>query len=210
MPSTTSTPVSSPPPARKRSFAPVVNRDVRLLVLGSLPGDASLAQGQYYGHKQNRFWHLMGAVVGVDLPALDYGARLHALLAHGVGLWDVIAEARRDGSLDSNIRQQDNNDLLGLLEQLPALETIAFNGGTAARLGLKALQEHAARYRIVVLPSSSPAYTLAYADKRQAWLALQDSADDTGAVTTSVTIAVTIAVTTAVTTADTAATTTGA
>lgn len=164
-------------PARKRGFAPLVNAQVRLLVLGSLPGDASLAQGQYYGHKQNRFWQLMGAVIGVDLPALDYAARLDALLAHGVGLWDVIAEAIRDGSLDSNIRQQANNDLLGLLDQLPLLSTIAFNGGTAARLGMKALQEHAARYRIVVLPSSSAAYTLAYAEKLDAWLTLQSGRD---------------------------------
>lgn len=159
---------------RKRGFEPIVNEHISLLVLGSLPGDASLAQSQYYGHRQNRFWQLMAEVVGVDLPPLDYPARLEALLKNGVGLWDVIAEAQRDGSLDSNIRDQANNDLVGLLSSLPHLTTIAFNGGTAARLGLKALQEHASRYRIVKLPSSSPAHTLPYSEKMRAWLALRD------------------------------------
>jgi len=159
---------------RKRGFEPIVNEHIRLLVLGSLPGDASLAQSQYYGHRQNRFWQLMSEVIDVDLPPLDYPARLEALLKNGVGLWDVIAEAQRDGSLDTNIRDQANNDLVGLLSDLPHLTTIAFNGGTAARLGLKALQEHASRYRIVKLPSSSPAHTLPYSEKLSAWLALKD------------------------------------
>ncbi|MCU6432813.1 DNA-deoxyinosine glycosylase [Undibacterium sp. Jales W-56] len=159
---------------RKRSFDSVVDEHVRLLVLGSLPGDASLAQSQYYGHRQNRFWQLMSEVIDVDLPSLDYPERLQALLKNGVGLWDVIAEARRDGSLDSNIRDQANNDLVGLLFDLPRLTTIAFNGGTAARLGLKTLQEHANRYRIIKLPSSSPAHTLPYSEKLNAWLALKE------------------------------------
>jgi hypoxanthine-DNA glycosylase len=159
---------------RKRGFDPVVDAQIRLLVLGSLPGDASLAQGQYYGHRQNRFWQLMSEVIGVDMPSLEYPARLAALLKNGVGLWDVIAEAQREGSLDARIRDQANNDLIGLLADLPCLTTIAFNGGTAARLGLKVLQEHANRYRIVKLPSSSAAHTLPYKEKLRAWLALQD------------------------------------
>lgn len=158
---------------RKRGFDPVVDVNVRLLVLGSLPGDASLAQSQYYGHRQNRFWQLMSEVINVDLVPLDYPARLASLLKHGVGLWDVIAEAQRSGSLDTNIREQANNDLIGLLAALPHLTTIAFNGGTAARLGLKVLQEHASRYRIVKLPSSSPAHTLQYSEKLNAWLGLK-------------------------------------
>ena len=159
----------------KRGFAPVVNDHVRLLVLGSLPGDASLVQSQYYGHRQNRFWQLMSEVISVDLTSLDYQRRLQSLLENGVGLWDVIAEAQRDGSLDSNIRNQANNDLVGLIAGLPHLATIAFNGGTAARLGLKVLQEHANRYQIVKLPSSSPAFTRPYAEKLDAWLALKNS-----------------------------------
>ncbi|WP_254926497.1 DNA-deoxyinosine glycosylase [Janthinobacterium sp. PC23-8] len=161
------------PDTRKRCFDPVVNANTRLLILGSLPGEKSLAHSQYYAHPQNRFWMLLGAVLGVELKSLPYEQRLATLLAHGVGLWDVVAQAHRSGSLDSNIRARDDNDLVALIAGLPRLETIAFNGGTAARLGLKVLGAHASGYRIVSLPSSSPAYTLAYTEKLQAWQVLQ-------------------------------------
>jgi len=159
--------------ARKRCFDPVVDADTRLLILGSLPGEKSLAHSQYYAHPQNKFWRLLGEVLGVELTSLPYEERLATLLAHGVGLWDVVAQAQRAGSLDSNIRFRDDNDLVALAASLPRLQTIAFNGGTAAKLGIKVLGEHAQRYRIVSLPSSSPAYTLAYAQKLQAWLSLR-------------------------------------
>ncbi|MEO7496706.1 MAG: DNA-deoxyinosine glycosylase [Massilia sp.] len=157
---------------RKRCFDPVVDAHTRLLILGSLPGEQSLARSEYYGNRQNRFWTLMSEVLDVDLVALDYPARLAALLARGVGLWDVVAEARREGSLDSRIRERADNDLLALVGTLPALTTIAFNGGTAARLGMKVLGEHAERFRIIALPSSSPAYTAPYADKARLWQGL--------------------------------------
>ncbi|MEW7848220.1 DNA-deoxyinosine glycosylase [Massilia aurea] len=159
--------------SRKRCFDPIVDAATRILVLGSLPGAKSLAQQEYYGNKQNRFWMLMSEVIGRDLVALTYTARLQTLLENGVGLWDVVAEAERDGSLDSKIRDHTGNDLLALIAGLPHLKTIAFNGGTAARLGVKTLGEHAQRYRIVCLPSSSPAYTLRYADKLAVWLTLR-------------------------------------
>lgn len=165
---------------RKQCFAPVVDANTRLLVLGSLPGEKSLAQAQYYAHPQNRFWMLMSAVIGVQLPALDYATRLQTLLQHGVGLWDVVAQARRSGSLDSNIRDRDDNDLPALLARYPAIKAIAFNGGTAHRLGLKVLGEHASRYHIIVLPSSSPAYTLAYAEKLAGWTALRTVLERSG------------------------------
>lgn len=159
----------------KHGFAPVVDADTRLLVLGSLPGDASLAQDQYYAHRQNQFWRLMSAVIEVDLPPLAYAARLAALLEHGVGLWDVVARAQRDGSLDSGIRNHVHNDLPGLLAGLPRVNTIAFNGGTAARLGTRLLQGCAGQYRMITLPSSSAAHTLAFAEKSARWTALKGS-----------------------------------
>lgn len=158
----------------KRCFPPVVDPHTRVLVLGSLPGEVSLAQAQYYAHKQNRFWHLMSDVLGVDLVGLDYDSRLAALRKHRVGLWDVVAEARREGSLDSSIRDHQGNDLIGLIATLPKLRAIAFNGGTAARIGEKALAGHGDPHAIVKLPSSSPAYTLAYAQKLIAWQALRE------------------------------------
>lgn len=154
---------------RKQSFPPVVDARTHTLILGSLPGERSLAHQQYYAHPQNAFWRLMSETCGEDLRALDYEARLPALLLHGFGLWDVVAEARRDGSLDSNILDHRKNDLPGLIATLPALQTIAFNGGTATRIGIKALGSLAGNYRIHSLPSTSPAYTMAYALKLQAW-----------------------------------------
>ncbi len=157
----------------KRCFDPVVDQHTRLLVLGSLPGDKSLAAQEYYGNRQNKFWLLMSEVIGVELVPLDYSSRLKALLAHGVGLWDVVAEAHRPGSLDSRIRARNDNDLRALLARHPNIKALAFNGGTAAKLGIKVLGSHAANYRIEELPSSSPAYTLSYAEKAVRWHVLR-------------------------------------
>ncbi len=173
------TPTASPatataePAARKRCFDPVVDQRTRLLVLGSLPGDQSLLRNEYYGNRQNRFWVLMSEVIGVQLVPLDYSSRLKALLEHGVGLWDVVAEAHRRGSLDGNIRERSDNDLCGLLLRYPNIKAIAFNGGTAAKLGIKVLATYVPNYQIIELPSSSPAYTLPYSDKAIRWQALQ-------------------------------------
>ena len=155
-------------PGRKRSFSPVADADTRLLILGSLPGDASLAIQRYYAHPQNGFWRLVGGAIGVDLAALDYGQRLRALLDHGIGLWDVTREAERQGSLDAAIRKAEHNDLVGLLETLPYVRTVAFNGGRAAKIGRKLLSGRIG-LALIDLPSSSAAYTLAFAEKAVVW-----------------------------------------
>jgi len=155
----------------KRAFDPVVDAHTRLLILGSLPGDASLKAGQYYGHPQNGFWRLVGGVIGVDLVTLPYPDRLAALKAAGVGLWDVISSAHRPGSLDTAIRDVEAADLNRLIETLPALRAIAFNGGTAARIGRRGLGLRAG-LALIDLPSSSPAYTRPLPEKAAAWSAL--------------------------------------
>jgi hypoxanthine-DNA glycosylase len=157
----------------KRCFPPVVDANTRVLILGSLPGEISLAQGQYYANAQNRFWKLVGDTIGVPLIELEYPYRLKALLDWHIGLWDVVAEARRTGSLDSQIRGHASNDLVALIDTLPSLTTIAFNGGTAAKFGMKALGERSDRYRLLRLPSSSPAHaSVSYAEKLAAWTQL--------------------------------------
>jgi len=150
-------------------LAPVIAHDTRLLLLGSFPGVASLAAQQYYAHPRNRFWELVGDVIGVDLRALAYAERLDALRAHRVGVWDVIAEAERQGSLDSAIRGHAPNPLVDLLRTLPHLRAIGFNGGTSARIGRRQLEAGGQALTLLDLPSSSPAYTLAFEDKRRAW-----------------------------------------
>lgn len=156
----------------KRAFDPVVDANTRLLILGSLPGDASLKAGQYYGHPQNGFWRLIGGVIGADLVAPPYPERLEALKAAGVGLWDVIASAERPGSLDAAIRNAEAADLNRLIDSLPLLRAVAFNGGTAARLGRRSLTPRTG-LRLIDLPSSSPAYTRPLAEKAAAWAVLE-------------------------------------
>jgi hypoxanthine-DNA glycosylase len=158
----------------KRCFPPVVDENTRVLILGSLPGEVSLAHAQYYAHPQNRFWHLLGDVIGEPLPGMGYEARLQALLDHRVGLWDVIAKAKREGSLDSRIRDHSINGLAALVAGLPNLAAVAFNGGTAAKIGTQALAESGASLDLVRLPSSSPAYAaVPYAEKLRAWEGLR-------------------------------------
>lgn len=162
---------------RKASFPPVARADARLLVLGSLPGDRSLAERRYYAHPQNGFWRLMSPVVGADLMPLDYAERLITLQAAGVALWDVVADARRAGSGDAAIADPRANDLAALVATLPKLRAIAFNGTTAHRHGVRALGSLAAQYAIIALPSSSPLHTVGLAAKQPAWAALRTYLD---------------------------------
>jgi len=153
-------------------LAPVIAADTRLVILGSFPGVASLAAQQYYAHPRNRFWELVGAVIGVDLRSMAYDDRLASLRANHVGVWDVIAEAEREGSLDSAIRRHAPNALLELAAALPQLRAVGFNGGTSARIGRRLLQAGHHSLALFDLPSSSPAYTLAFEEKRRAWACL--------------------------------------
>ena len=161
----------------KQSFGPIVDDKTRLLILGSLPGDRSLEERRYYAHHTNRFWQLVGAVIGVDLAALAYADRLVTLLAHRIGLWDVVARARREGSGDSNIRDAETNDLLTLVERLPRLTAIAFNGSTSAKIGMRALRDRT-EADLIALPSSSGLCAIPAGDKIARWLVLQSSLED--------------------------------
>jgi len=158
----------------KRAFAPVVDENTRLLILGSLPGDASLKAQAYYAHPQNAFWRLVGRVVGHDLATLPYDERLGILRAAGVGLWDVIAGGERRGSLDDHdfrrdaIRNAEPADLNALIATLPVLRTVAFNGALAARNGRRLLGDRA-DLTLIDLPSSSPAHARPFEAKAEVW-----------------------------------------
>lgn len=156
---------------RSCAFAPIVDADTRLLILGSLPGEASLSAAQYYAHPQNGFWRLIGGVLDENLAALAYETRLDRLKARGVGLWDVIASAERSGSLDAAIRSPEAADLRGLVESLPMLRAVAFNGGLAARLGRRILT-NLEGVALVDLPSSSPAHAISLSAKAESWAIL--------------------------------------
>ncbi|MCC6073227.1 DNA-deoxyinosine glycosylase [Massilia sp. GCM10020059] len=157
-------PATTPPLS---GLAPVIAADTRVLVLGSFPGAASLAAGQYYAHPRNQLWRLLSAVLGDDLAALPYSERLPRLLAHRVGLWDVLAACEREGSLDANIRQPAANDFARLHTLCPRLETVGFNGQASGKF---APQFEQAGYRTLVLPSSSPAHAaLSFESKLASW-----------------------------------------
>ena len=142
-----------------------------MLVLGSLPGDASIAAARYYAHPGNGFWRLMGAVIRADLAGLGYEDRLAALTRAGVALWDVIGAARRVGSLDGAIVDALVNDLAAFAATLPALRAVGLNGGLATRHGSKALAGMG--LALVPLPSSSAANTASFEAKREVWLRLR-------------------------------------
>ena len=162
----------------KRSFAPVVDpARTRLLLLGSLPGEQSLAQARYYAHPRNQFWTLAGVVAGFDLVAMSYDERLVSLLGAGIGLWDVVASASRRGSLDASIRDHRPNALPDLAATLPRLRAIGFNGRTAAAIGRRQLASRP-DLTLIDLPSSSPAYTLPLGTKSERWAELRRWLDE--------------------------------
>jgi TDG/mug DNA glycosylase family protein len=160
----------------KWSMAPVGANDARLLLLGSLPGDASLAAGRYYAHPTNQFWRLLGSALGAPLAELPYDERLERLARRGVALWDVVDRAERAGSLDGAIRGALHNPLAEFAATHPRLEAIGFNGQTAARIGRRALGT-AFGVTLIDLPSSSAAFTLPFAAKRERWRVLAGFAD---------------------------------
>ena len=163
--------VDSEVEAVKVGLPPIARADARLFILGSLPGDASLAARRYYAHPRNAFWRLLGSAIGEELHTLDYQSRLQRLAERHIGLWDVVASAVRRGSLDQAIRSPGHNRIARLLDDFPELAAIAFNGTTASAVGRRLLG-NAARITLIDLPSSSPANTKAFADKAAAWAQL--------------------------------------
>ena len=155
----------------KLGLPPIARADARLFILGSLPGDASLAAQRYYAHPTNQFWRLIGRVLGEELHTLDYPARLERLAAQRIGLWDVVAAAERRGSLDGAIRNASLNPIERLAETWPQLRAIGFNGGEAARAGRKLLGG-ASGIVLIDLPSSSAANTRRLAEKAAIWARL--------------------------------------
>lgn len=158
----------------KFGLPPIAGADARLVLLGSLPGDASLAARRYYAHPTNQFWRLLGGALGEELHALDYEARLARLAARRIGLWDVVASASRHGSLDQAIREAAHNRIEHWLNDFPDLRAIAFNGSAAAAIGRKLIGEPPTHVALVDLPSSSAANTRTFAEKLAAWSLLRD------------------------------------
>jgi hypoxanthine-DNA glycosylase len=156
-----------------RGFPPVVGRAPRVLLLGSLPGRASIAAGEYYAQRQNAFWSIVGALCGAE-PSLDYATRLVRLKRAGIALWDVLAAAEREGSLDGDIVRGtiELNDIPGLLRKHSGIEVVAFNGQTAAAIFRRHFEPALPRpgLKLLILPSTSPAHAaMPREQKRKHW-----------------------------------------
>ena len=164
------------------SFAPIANRLSQILILGSMPGKASLRAGQYYGHPQNLFWKLLGGFFDFAHDA-PYGARIAALRREGIALWDVMHSCTRESSLDSDIVESSivPNNFESLLTRCPRIDTICFNGAKAEHSFRKYVLAGLPASRAVDyhrLPSTSPANaSIPYAKKHQAWQIVRRRAD---------------------------------
>jgi len=161
------------------SFAPIENRAARVLVLGSMPGAASLRAGRYYAHAHNAFWPIMGELFGAG-PALPYEERLLLLRRAGLALWDVMASCVREGSLDSDIDEASivPNDFRAFFDAHARVEHVFFNGAKAEKCFQRYVRPHLSDrgLRFTRLPSTSPAHaSLSLPQKIKAWRALADA-----------------------------------
>jgi hypoxanthine-DNA glycosylase len=156
-------------------FPPIADANARVLILGSLPGQVSLAHRQYYAQPQNAFWKIMGRLFDAG-PELPYDERARRLVAHGIALWDVCAAAQRPGSLDASIVHASvvPNDFAGFVAAHPRLRLVCFNGAKAAelyrRLVLPTLTASPHPIRYETLPSTSPAHaSMRFEEKLARW-----------------------------------------
>jgi hypoxanthine-DNA glycosylase len=138
----------------KTGLPALLNAETRVLVLGSLPGDESIKKHRYYAKPQNQFWTIMYAVLDAGNPAQQYADRVELLLSRGIGLWDVLHSAEREGSSDSKIRNPVPNDFRRLFEQHLLIERILLNGTTAQSYFKR--YNHGCTIGAHYVPSSSP------------------------------------------------------
>ena len=165
---------------KSEGFPPIARFDARVLVLGSLPSERSIAQQQYYAHPQNAFWRIMRDVFGIEG---DYAVRCDSLIAHRVAVWDVLKRSVRPGSMDADIRLDtaEVNDFIGFFEKHRSLGRVLCNGRTAGQLFLKrVLPELRVEVPVEIMPSTSPAYaSMPYDVKSRIWrVALTGSGDN--------------------------------
>lgn len=156
-------------------FAPVAAPTARLLLLGSLPGIASLAAGEYYAHPRNAFWRILATITGVPHDA-PYADRIAAVQAAGIALWDVLASGVRPGSLDASIERSSIvvNDFARFFATHPGIEWVGLNGAKAA----VEFRRHVGPLGLIPpercrqLPSTSPAHAaMRFEDKAAVWRA---------------------------------------
>lgn len=149
-------------------FPPVFRSDARVLILGSMPSVESLRQSFYYAHPRNAFWRMLSDIFGEVLPDC-VGEKKSLLIQHKIALWDTVGSCERKGSLDSAIRGAEANDFAALFASCPQLRYLFFNGAAAQTLFQRLVKTDCTGCIQRRLPSTSPAYTLSYEKKLDAW-----------------------------------------
>ena len=160
------------------SFLPIVDKQSRILILGSMPGVESLRLQQYYGHSRNQFWKLLYEVFETQTSQV-YEEKVSFVKRKKIAVWDVIENCYREGSLDTNIREEKVNDFNALFEAYPDIKTVIFNGGKAYETYKKWIGFSASsNLTFRKLTSSSPANTKKYEDKLRGWSVIKDFLKD--------------------------------
>ncbi len=152
----------------KFSFPPISKSDARILILGTMPGERSLALNQYYGHGGNQFWKIMFECFNKPYSD-DYSKKNQLLLDNVIALWDVLQYCEREGSSDNAIKAEFPNDFVAFFKQHPQIKTVLFNGNNAKEFYEKHIGL-APGMEFFVLPSTSPANTwLSREEKMGKW-----------------------------------------
>ncbi len=157
------------------SYDPVVGDGCRVLILGTMPSVRSLAEGFYYAHPRNAFWPMMAEILGEEAPR-TVEEKKRMLIAHRVALWDTARSCLREGSLDSGMREVELNDFRAFFARWPDIGRVLLNGGTAWTLYHRLPEDIVSARPCLRLPSTSPAYTMAYERKLAAWRAAMTEA----------------------------------
>ncbi|MFP3594360.1 DNA-deoxyinosine glycosylase [Chryseobacterium sp. SIMBA_038] len=152
---------------RISSFPPFIDDQSKILILGSIPGVKSLEKQQYYAHPQNKFWKIIFELFNEDFTQ-NYTERIAVLKKHHIAIWDVIDSCERKGSLDSEIKNEEANQIGELLEQYPNVKAIFCNGGKSYKNLQKILGKNY-KIPIILLPSTSPLHTVSFEKKYEEW-----------------------------------------
>lgn len=144
----------------KKSFEPIISSNARILILGSLPSDKSIIKNEYYGNRTNHFWNILSLVFeNKKIEFKDYNEKIQCLNRHGVALWDVYSSAKRKGSLDTNIKDGEFNDIKKLINNYQTIKKVILNGKEAEKSFQKYLKRENIHCDYQYVPSSSSANT---------------------------------------------------
>ena len=151
-------------------FEPVIDQNTKVMIIGTMPGEASLVANEYYAYKHNALWKIMARLYNSDRKFADYGEKLSCLRENGIGLWDNLHSCERSGSLDSDIKNAEPNDFETLCIRYPALKCFLFNGQQSYKFFKKFHPALLEKYEYYILPSTSPANaSISFDEKLKHW-----------------------------------------